>query len=109
MKNSSKLELTIERNFTLSRRGFSGSCACCRTLFWNSNKLSSRLMYSSEDSRVRADGRGGATEDGIETGVATPETSPGSSESSSPTGEVCIGCSFYLVSSGKKNAIRFTL
>ena len=58
MKNSSKLELTIERNFTLSRRGFSGSCACSRTLFWNSNKLSSRLKYNSGDSRVRVGGRG---------------------------------------------------
>src|ERR1700745_2057028 len=98
MKNSSKLELTIERNFTLSRRGFSTSCACSRTLFWNSNKLSSRLMYNSGDSKVKAGGRGG-----IVTGVATPVTSIGSSEADSPGEEVCIGI-LILLGSRKKSA-----
>src|SRR5580658_1908401 len=106
MKNSSKLELTIDRNFTLSRRGFSRSCACSKTLFWNSNKLSSRLMYSSGDSRVRAGGSGRATEDGLVTDVATPEASFGWSESSSPTGEVCIGPSFYQVSRKVRISLR---
>src|ERR1700732_241251 len=104
MKNSSKLELTIERNFTLSRRGFSGSCACSRTLLWNSNKLSSRLMYNSGDSSVRSGERGGASEDCIVTDVAAPEISSGSSESDSPIGELCIGRSILLDSTKKKNA-----
>src|SRR5271165_6568228 len=98
MKNSSKLELTIERNFILSRRGFSVSCACSRTLLWNSNKLSSRLMYSSGDSRVRCGFRGDSSEEGIATGVAAPDISIGSSEFSSPIGKVSIADLFYLVS-----------
>src|SRR5580692_8084351 len=102
MKNSSKLELTIERNFTLSRRGFSGSCACSRTLLWNSNKLSSRLMYNSGDSSVRSGERGGASEDCIVTDVAEPEVSSGSSESNSPIGELCIGRSILLDSTKEK-------
>src|SRR5271170_6447563 len=94
MKNSSRLELTIERNFTRSRRGFSRSRACSSTLFWNSNKLSSRLMYNSGDSSLRAGGSGEASDDGAVTGVATFVTFFVSSESDLPAGEVCIGPHF---------------
>src|SRR6266480_4683446 len=90
IKNSSKLELTIETNFTLSSSGFSGSCASCKTLFGNSNKLSSRLMYNSGDASVRVCGPVGA----IVTGVATPAASAGSSEPNSLRGEAIAVCYF---------------
>src|SRR5215467_4355338 len=90
MKNSSRLELTIERNFTLSKSGFSGSWACSRTLLWNCNKLSSRLMYSSGDSEVRFGGLAGPSNDASVTGVEAPGESFGSSACNSPIEEVRI-------------------
>src|SRR4029077_5366459 len=90
MKNSSRLELTIERNFTLSKSGFPGSCACSRTLLWNCNKLSSRLMYRSGDSRVRFGGLAEPSDDGSVTGVAAPGESFGLFPVNSPIGELCI-------------------
>src|SRR5579863_5093251 len=105
MKNSSRLELTIERNFTLSSRGFSGSCACSSTLFWNSNRLSSRLKYNSGDSRVRVDASEDTSEDTSEDdivpGVALPEISCGSSEFNSLLAGLCIGAPILLGSIGK--------
>ena len=84
----------MERNFTRSKRGFSRSRACSSTLFWNSNRLSSRLMYNSGDSSVNAGGSGDVSDDGAVTGVATLVTFVVSSESDLPAGEVCIGPNF---------------
>jgi hypothetical protein len=106
------LELTIERNFTLSRRGFSGFRASSRTLFWNSNKLSSRLIYSSGDSRVRAGGageasvagRGKVSEDKIVPCMVTPELSFGSAESNSVVEEDCIR-SYFTLFQARMNAV----
>src|SRR5215472_10996601 len=101
MKNSSKLELTIERNFTLSRRGFSGSCACCKTLLWNSNRLSSRLMYNSGEVSVRVCGPVAV----VGPGVAIPVASASSSERSAPLGERSIEAVILLVF--RRNIVNF--
>ena len=43
-KNSSRLELQIQKNFTLSNNGFRVSSASSRTRWLNSSQLNSRLM-----------------------------------------------------------------
>src|SRR5262245_55620108 len=48
MKNSSRLELKMDRNFTRSRSGTVGSCASSRTRRLNSNHDSSRLIIRSD-------------------------------------------------------------
>src|SRR4029453_13975320 len=45
MKNSARFELTIDRNFTRSRRGFWSSWASSSTRRKNARRLSSRLRY----------------------------------------------------------------
>src|SRR4029077_7467124 len=60
------------------------------TLLWNCNKLSSRLMYSSGDSRVRFGGLAEPSDDGSVTGVGASGESFGSPACNSPIGEVCI-------------------
>jgi hypothetical protein len=43
MKNSSRFELTMERNFTRSSKGLCWSWAYSSTRLWNTSRLSSRL------------------------------------------------------------------
>jgi hypothetical protein len=78
-----------EKLYSLQERIFAVR-VCSSTLFWNSNKLSSRLIYNSRDSMVRVGGSGEASGDRAVTGVATSVTFFVSSESDLPAGEVCI-------------------
>ena len=54
MKNSSRLELTIARNFTRSSSGVRSSCASRSTRRLNASQVSSRFRYHSEASRSTA-------------------------------------------------------
>src|SRR5690606_36943540 len=47
LKNSSKLEEKIERNFIFSKGGTLGSIASCKTLSLKANQLISLLLYFS--------------------------------------------------------------
>lgn len=98
--------VTIERNFTRSSRGFSGSCACCKTLLWNSSRLSSRLMYSLGEVSVRVCGLVVAPVLAIVPGVATPAAAS-SSESNLPSGEAPMGVVILLDFTNKERCQFF--